>query len=46
MRKKPEFGLGRIVDEWQAGFGSAVPKMLFPLRDTPLLAAGFFISKQ
>jgi hypothetical protein len=26
------------------GFGGATPMMLFPLKDTPLLAAGFFIS--
>ena len=25
------------------GFGGATPMMLFPLKDTPLLAAGFFI---
>jgi hypothetical protein len=26
------------------GFGGATPMMLFPLKDTPLLAAGFFIT--
>jgi hypothetical protein len=25
------------------GFGGRAPMMLFPLKDTPLLAAGFFI---
>jgi hypothetical protein len=28
------------------GFGGATPMMLFPLKDTPLLAAGFFIKSQ
>jgi hypothetical protein len=28
----------------KAGFGGATPMKFFPLKDTPLLAAGYFIN--
>jgi len=43
MRKKPEYRAACGGDEWQMGVWGKAPRMLFPLKDTPLLAAGFFI---
>jgi hypothetical protein len=43
MRKKPEYRAACGGDEWQARVWGCNPMKLFPLKDTPLLAAGFFI---
>jgi hypothetical protein len=43
MRKKPEYRAACGNDEWQARVWGCNPMKLFPLKDTPLLAAGFFI---
>ena len=33
-----------LGDEWQMRFGGEARMKLFPLKDTPLLSAGFFIN--
>ena len=43
MRKKSEYRDACGGDEWQEGVWGKAPMTLFPFKDTPLLAGGFFI---